>query len=108
MEMSRSDKLSLMSFMCNAAWGDVEIQPEERNYILKLADKLAMSDEDIDTINGWLKSPPPIDDVDPTVIPQRLRETFLKQMEAIIAVDGVITDDESEMISLVKALLSGN
>ena len=108
MEMSRSDKLSLMRFMCNAAWGDVEIQPEERTYILKLADKLDMDEDDVAQINGWLKSPPPIDDVDPTVIPQRLRETFLEEMEAIIAVDGVVTDDESEMIGLVKALLSGN
>lgn len=108
MEMNRTNKLSLMRFMCNAAWGDVEVQPEERDYIVKVANRLGLDENDMASVDLWLKSPPPIDSVDPTAIPAHHVKTFLKEMQAIIDADGVVTDDEADLMSLMKELLLVN
>jgi len=105
MTLNRSEQMTLMRFVCNAAWGDVEIQDEERQHILKLGEKLGLVEADITQVKQWLKSPPPIDSVDPTAIPARHRDLFIKEMEAIIAADGVVTEDEGELLSLMKDLL---
>lgn len=105
MELSRQDRMSLIRFVCNAAWGDVEIQDEEKTHILKMADRLKLEEDEVAQVEKWLKSPPPIDSVDPTAIPRRHRELFLKEMKAIVDADGVITDEEEDLLSLMTALL---
>lgn len=106
MELSRPEAMSLMRFVCNAAWGDVEIQAEERSYILKLAERLHLDEAGIAQVQSWLKSPPPIDSVDPTSIPAKHRALFLQEMEAIVAADGIVTEDEADLMGLLRDLLA--
>lgn len=106
MELSREDRLRLLRFVCNAAWGDLEVQKEERAHVITLAERLGLDEDDMEHVHRWLKSPPPIDSVDPTSIPEELRVLYLHEMEALFKADHVTTEEESDLLTLMRELLS--
>ena len=103
-QLSRDDRLRLMKFVCSFAWADLEIQPEERTFVAKLIEKLGL-EQDRPQIEGWLKSPPPPEEVDPTRVPRAHRELFLQAAKGVIAADDVIDEAEAENLELLEQLL---
>jgi uncharacterized tellurite resistance protein B-like protein len=99
------DRLRLMKFVCSFAWADLEIRPEEREYVAKVMAKLGLSDEERRQVEGWLEVPPSPDSVDPTSIPQEHKLLFLEAVEGVIIADGEISPEERENLGLFKALL---
>ena len=43
-ELSRSDRMRLMRFVCSFAWADLEVQNEERAFVTRLMNKLDIHD----------------------------------------------------------------
>lgn len=103
-QLSRDDRLRLMKFVCSFAWADLEIQPEERDFVGRLIERLELQ-EDKDQIMRWLKSPPPPEEVDPTQVPRAHRELFLQAVRGVIGADNVIDENESENLELLEQLL---
>jgi hypothetical protein len=102
--LDREDRLRLMKFVCSFAWADLEVQDEERQFVQRLVDRLGLQD-DREQILRWLKSPPPIEDVDPTRVPSAHRELLLDVARQLFAADGRIDPKEAEFFELLEQLL---
>ena len=104
-ELSREDRLQLMRFVCSFAWADLEIQPEEREFIVKMVARLELNEDETAQVAQWLQVPPRADDLDPEDIPREHRQLFLDAAKAMIMSDGSVEDVEAENLIILDALL---
>ena len=105
MNMTHSERMNLIRFVCNAAWQDVQIQEQEKSHILRLCERMGLDEADMERVHRWLKAPPPIDSVDPSRIPLHLAPELLRELEDLVSVDGVIAEEEADMLDLLRELL---
>ena len=103
--LDREDRLQLMRFVCSFAWADLEVSDGEREFIVKLVDRLNLDEGERAQVAEWLEVPPRPDDVDPTDIPKEHRELFLDAARAMIMSDGTIDDVEAENLIIFDQLL---
>ena len=104
-DLSSTDRLRLMKFVCSFAWADLEVRPEERVFIARLIRRLELSTEEEIQVHGWLDVPPSPDSVDPTLIPAEHRQIFLLAIEGVIGADGETSAEESDNLQLFRQLL---
>ncbi|MEM8607470.1 MAG: TerB family tellurite resistance protein [Myxococcota bacterium] len=104
-ELSREDRLQLMRFICSFAWADLEIRPEERDFIVKMVARLELDEDETAQVAQWLQVPPRADDLDPEDIPREHRQLFLDAAKAMIMSDGSVEDIEAENLIILDALL---
>ena len=104
--LDRKDRLRLMKFVCSFAWADLEIRPEEREFVKRLLERLELEPADRKRVRQWLRVPPEPDEVDPTSIPLEHRKLFLRTVEEAVAADGQLAPEERENLQLFKALLT--
>lgn len=102
--LSREERLQLMRFVCSFAWADLKIADAEREYIADLISQLELDDDEALQVAGWLSMPPDPEDVDPTTIPTKHRELFLKAMLGLVGSDGEIDEAETESFNLLSQL----
>ena len=102
--LPREDRLRLMKFVCSFAWADLEIQKEERDFVGKMIETLEL-EADRKQIEGWLKHPPPPEEVDPTDVPREHRELFLDAVRRLVAADDRIDPKEAETLALFEQLM---
>ncbi len=103
--LDRAERLQLMKFVCSFAWADLEIRPEERQFVQRLIERLDLDDAEAGQVESWLKVPPRPESVDPTAIPSEHRKLFLDAIEGVIASDGELAELERENLDLLKMLL---
>jgi Tellurite resistance protein TerB len=104
-QLSRPQRLQLMKFVCSFAWADLEIRPEERDFVARMMERLELDPEERRRVRRWLDRPPAPDSVDPASIPDSHRKLFLEAIEGVIAADGVIAPEESESLAILRDLL---
>ncbi len=104
-QLSTTDRLRLMKFVCSFAWADLEVRPEERVFIARLIRRLELSAEEEVQVHGWLDVPPAPDSVDPTLIPSEHRRVFLDAIEGVIGSDGETSPEELDNLELFRQLL---
>lgn len=104
-ELSRDDRLQLMRFICSFAWADLEIRPEEREFVVKMVTRLELNEDETAQVAQWLQVPPRADDLDPEDIPREHRQLFLDAAKAMIMSDGSVEDVEAENLIILDALL---
>ena len=105
LDLEREDRLRLMRFVCSFAWADLEIVDKERELVQSLVEKLELDEEEAEMVQGWMKVPPPPEDVDPMEIPPQHRQLFLNVMMDMVRADGIIASDEIENFHLFEQLL---
>jgi uncharacterized tellurite resistance protein B-like protein len=103
--LDRRERMRLMKFVCSFAWADLEIRPEEREFIRKMVTRLALDDEEGDQIRAWLDLPPAPESVDPTLVPSAHRRVFIEAIKGVIAADGEIAPEELENFQLFHDLV---
>lgn len=103
--LDRNERLQLMKFVCSFAWADLEIRPEEREFVSSLIQRLKLSEDEKEQVQGWLKLPPRPESVDPMEIPSEHRRLFIQEIEGVIESDGDIAIEERENLDLLKSLL---
>ena len=101
--LTYSDRMRLMQFVCSFAWADLEIQPEEREFVARLIDRLGFDADERSMVKEWLKVPPAPDPLD---IPREHRALFVEAIRGVIAADGYIAKEESESLALLELLLA--
>jgi tellurite resistance protein len=94
-----------MRFICSFAWADLEVQPEEREFIARLINALQLDPKEAGRVLEWLDLPPRAEDLDPEDIPREHRQLFLDAARAVMSRDGEIDPDEAENFSLLEQLL---
>jgi uncharacterized tellurite resistance protein B-like protein len=104
--LTKEQRLQLMRFVCSFAWADFEVQDAEKTYIGRLIKKLALDEDEQKLVNGWLKVPPPAEEVDPTRIPKEHRKIFLDTVREVVMADGRLDPDEAENLALFQELLA--
>lgn len=103
--LSREDRMQLMRFVCSFAWADLEIRPEERDFIIKMITRLELNEDETAEVAQWLQVPPRADDLDPEDIPREHRKLFLDAARAMILSDGSVEQVEAENLIILDALL---
>jgi hypothetical protein len=104
-KLSRPERMRLMRFVCSFAWADLEVQDEERAFVARLMTKLDLDDEERNQVAGWLKVPPPPEEVDPSQVPREHRQLFLDTVRQLVAADRVLDPEERENLALFEQLL---
>ena len=105
-QLSRSERLRLMKFVCSFAWADLEVRPEERQFVARLLDRLQLDEEERRRVRGGLELPPAPEAIDPTQIPPEHRQLFVDTIEALTESDGEVAEEERENLELLRALLA--
>ena len=103
--LSARDRLQLLKFICSFVWADLDVGPSEKTFVLSLTQRLGLPDAEIEQVKEWLETPPPMDEVDPALVPPEHRRLFLEAIEQAIASDGVANPPESESLALFRQLL---
>lgn len=104
-DLSRAERLRLMRFLCSFAWADLEVQEKERAFVGKMVAKLKLEPDEAALVKGWLKVPPPPEDIDPAAVPLEHRRFFLEMVRDLIAADGELRPEEQESFALLESLL---
>ena len=104
-EMSSKSRLRLLAFVCSFAWADLVIKQEERELVATLIRRLNLDGEEEKQVYGWLKEPPPMESVDPSLVPKAHRMKFLRAVESIVSVDGEVSPEERESLLLFAQLI---
>ena len=104
-DLTRDERLLLLRFVCSFAWADLEVKPEERELVRKLVRRMQLGPDERQLVEGWLDSPPPVESIDPTQVPQEHRMKFLRAVESVISVDGEVSPEERESLILFAKLV---
>ena len=103
--LDRAQRLRLLQFVCSFAWADLEVHPREREFVLRLVQRLELAPDEAKQVQEWLELPPPLETVDPMQIPAAHRKLFLAAIDGVIAADGAIAPEERESLRLLEQLL---
>ncbi len=103
-KLGPSERRKLLQLVTSVAWSDLAITAGEVAYIHGLAARLRLSAEEAREVQGWLKTPPPPEEVDPTTIPREHREIFLGAVREMMEADDNVSDEEKESLALLEAL----
>ena len=104
-ELDREDRLQLMRFVCSFAWANLEVTTQERDFIVKMVERLGLDEDERTQVSKWLEVPPRADDLDPADIPRKHRQLFLDAARAMILSDGDVDDVEAENLVILDQLL---
>jgi uncharacterized membrane protein YebE (DUF533 family) len=104
-ELDREDRLQLMRFVCSFAWANLEVTTQERDFIVKMVERLGLDEDERSQVSKWLEVPPRADDLDPADIPREHRQLFLDAARAMILSDGDVDDVEAENLVILDQLL---
>ena len=104
-DLSQSERLDLVRFVCSFAWADLRVKNAEREYIARLVRRLEFTPNELAQVDEWLKLPPLPEEVDPAIISRKHREIFLDAVKGLVAADLNINDDERESVLLLEELL---
>lgn len=105
-KLSREERLRLMKFVCSFAWADLEVQDEERSFVMKMVRRLQLDDADKKLVDEWLEVPPPPEEVDPSEVPSAHRHIFLETVRGLIAADKRVDPEERANLELFEQLLA--
>lgn len=104
-DLNREDRLRLMKFVCSFAWADLEVRPEEREFVSDLIERLQLTSDEARQVRGWLESPPRPDQVDPNDVPVQHRQVFVDTARAVIEQDGEVNEEEAFTLALFERLV---
>ena len=97
--------MQLMKFVCSFAWADLEVHPNERDFVAHIVKRLDLGTDERRQVDRWLELPPAPDEVDPTLVPTAHRKTFVDTIVGIIESDGIVSDEERDSLALFEHLL---
>ena len=102
--LSRAERLQLLRFVTSFAWADLEVSPSERAFIHRLVSRLHLDAAEARKVEGWMKVPPPPDDIDPTTVPHEHRKLLISVVREMLEADGDVSEEERENLALLEQL----
>lgn len=107
MKMNAKERMNLMRFVCSFVWTDLKVAQQERDLVMRIAGRLALTEAEAKQVEQWLRVPPNIDEVDPSMVPVEHRQLFLQAAELVIKADGRVVPAERDSLALFRDLLDG-
>ncbi len=105
MKLDRDARLQLLKFVCSFVWTDLKVTQAERDLVMRIVGYLQLGDAEARQVQGWLKVPPPIDEIDPAAVPKAHRELFLKSARLAVEADGRVVPAERDALATFADLL---
>ena len=93
-ELTESERIELMRFLCSFAWADGEVQPQEKIVLEQVLGGLNMSPEARAEVEPWLTTPPDVEGRELETIDDAKRAAFIDFAYEVAAADGQIAADE--------------
>ena len=107
MKIEPAARMNLLKFVCSFVWTDLKVAQQERDLVMRIVGRMNLSDAETKQVAGWLKVPPPIDEIDPAAVPTAHRQLFLQAAELAVKADGKVVPAERDQIALFRKLLEG-
>jgi len=107
MKMTAVERMNLMRFVCSFVWTDLKVASQERDLVMRIAGRLALTDAELKQVEQWLRLPPNVEEVDPTSVPKAHRQLFLQAAELVAKADGKVVPAEKDSLALFRDLLEG-
>lgn len=104
-KLTRGERLRLLKFVAAALWADLEMSRPEKSFLLSLALKLRLPEDEVEHLADWLERPPPPEEVDPALIPPEHRALFLEAVRQGMTADHRLDAPERETFRLLEELL---
>jgi uncharacterized tellurite resistance protein B-like protein len=95
--LGREARMRLMRLVCSFAWADREVHADERRFVARLVERLALDAEERSRVEAWLAAPPPPKDVDASAVPHEHRLLFVEAIAALLLADGELAAEEIEL-----------
>lgn len=105
MSMNATERMNLMRFVCSFVWTDLEVAQAERDLVMRIAGRMSLTEAEVAQVAQWLRTPPDVEEVDPTSIPPAHRKLFLQSAELVVKADGRVVPAETESLALFRELL---
>lgn len=105
MDLTPAERRNLMRFVCSFAWTDLKVTRQERDLVMRIVGALGLDDDEARQVAGWLETPPPPEELDPTQVPRRHRELFLAAAQQVVEADGRVVPAERDALRLFRDLL---
>jgi uncharacterized tellurite resistance protein B-like protein len=105
MNMNATERMNLMRFVCSFVWTDLEVAQAERDLVMRIAGRMSLTEAEVAQVAQWLRTPPDVEEVDPTSIPPAHRKLFLQAAELAVKADGRVVPAETESLALFRELL---
>jgi uncharacterized tellurite resistance protein B-like protein len=94
----------LMKLLIQIVWADDEVAPEERRVLLGLAERLALSAEQIELVSACLDGGTPLPAPNMSILRER-RDEVIQAAEQLVLADTEIAEDENRVLAELSALL---
>jgi hypothetical protein len=105
MKLTALERMNLMRFVCSFVWTDLKVSQPERDLVMRIAGRLALTDAEMQQVRSWLQVPPDVEDIDPTAVPKAHRQLFLQAAELAVKADGKVVPAEQDALALFRDLL---
>jgi len=104
MDLTTAQRMNLMKFVCSFAWTDLKVTQIERDLVMRIVGRLALTEKEARQVARWLDVPPLEDEVDPTEVPVAHRQLFHTIAEMVVKSDGEVPV-EREALRVFRDLL---
>ena len=99
--------LELLKLVLHVGWSDLRLKPDERRFINRFADALALPPIVFETLlPAWLDAGQPVPNPD-LVLLRRNKSAVIEMMARTAFADGVLVPDEAALLDRVVAMLEG-
>ena len=104
MHLSTAERMNLMKFVSSFAWTDLKVTQLERDLVMRIVGRLALTEKEAKQVAKWLETPPDGDEIDPTQVPAAHRQLFYTVAEMVVKSDGEVPA-ERDALKLFRDLL---
>jgi len=96
MKLADEERRTFVALACLVAWTDGVVTEEEREHVLRIADRLGGGVVGAEELDRWLTSGPPEAEI--ARLPPALGEYFFYEAMQLVQVDGDIDDRELKLV----------
>lgn len=96
MQLDPEERRTFVALACLVAWTDGVVTDEEREHVLRIAERVGGGTVADDELERWLSQGPP--DAEVTRLPPSLGEYFFYEAMEIVQADGDVDDREKLLV----------
>lgn len=105
MKLSPAERMNLMRFVTSFVWTDLKVTQSERDFVMRVAGRMNLTEAEYRKVAAWLQVPPAADEIDPAAVPREHRQLFLAAAEVAVKADGRVVPAERDALAVFREML---
>lgn len=106
-DLTETERVELMRFLCSFAWADGEVQPEEKTVLERVLGGLGLGAEARAEVEPWLATAPDVEGRELKAIDEQKRAAFIDRAYEVAAADGEIAAEELKHLKMFMRFTYG-